>query len=492
MGANLVDLALPTVPLDRCFQQGVGSCHAYLTLREDFRQHVRLVQQEIGFRGIRFHGIFNDQVGAMRYRVAPGETPYNFQNITRIYEFFVAQGMKPFVELSFMPAALASGSQTIFAYRANVTPPKDWAAWNGLVTSFVRHLVAYFGAEEVRTWRFEVWNEPDLMPHFWTGSQADYFRLYAETARAIKAVDPRLRVGGPATSKSLWIPEFLAFCGEQRLPVDFVSTHHYGVDAALVEGVPTRELRWRGAQAMRDDAQRVRSAIAASSFPQAELHFTEWNASPAHEDRFGKDSEFTAVFALQTIKDVSGLVDSYQWWTLSDIFEESGLGFLPFTGKYGLVNMHGIKKPVFHAFRWLARLFDDEVPLAAPSLRVTRNARGEVRLLTWNLPEVLATDLGGGDWTISGEPRPEQIVLTGIGGRHRIRAWRVDRTLGNALRAWQQLGAPAYPDRAQLDELAHAGEAVEVCDRVVDCDGSCRLEHTLSPCAVVYYELTRV
>ncbi len=118
---TLVDLGAPVVPFNRFFQRGVGSCHAYLTLREDLREHVRLAQKEIGFGGIRFHGIFTEYVGVIHNGEDADGPKLNFQNATKIYEFFVGQGMKPFVELGFMPVRLASGPQTIFDYRGNIT-----------------------------------------------------------------------------------------------------------------------------------------------------------------------------------------------------------------------------------------------------------------------------------------------------------------------------------------------------------------------------------
>ena len=491
----LIDLAGPTIPLDRFFQRGIGSCHAYLTLREDYRDHVRLAQSEIGFGSVRFHGIFSDQVGI----VPPGgEDPdggprLNFQNVTKIYAFFVAQGMKPFVELGFMPTRLASGAQTIFDYRANVTPPADWAQWSRLVRRFVAHLVDYFGIQEVMTWHFEVWNEPDLIGAFWTGTQADYFRLYAEAARAVKSVDARLRVGGPATSKTMWVGDLLDYCAEQKLPLDFISTHHYCVDAALVQGVPEGPMHYRGVAAMREDVERVRAQIAASAFPKAELHFTEWNTCPAHEDIYGKDSVFTAAFALQTIKEVSGLLDSYMWWTVSDIFEETGLSARPFTGKYGLVNIDGVKKPVFHAYRWLAALHDAEFPLAHRSARATRSPGGDFRLLVWNLPEVEETDLGGGDWKTRGELRTETFTLNGLHpGRHRLRVQQVDEQHGNALGAWRSAGSPDYPTVAQLAALHASAEPVVLRDEILDLDDTFSLSLDLSPCAIASVDLKRV
>lgn len=490
-----VDLAAASVTFNRFFQRGVGSCHAYLTLREDFREHVRLAQQEIGFGGIRFHGIFSDYVGVVHHGDEADGPQLNFQNATKIYEFFVAQGMKPFVELGFMPTRLASGAETIFDYRGNITPPKDWAQWSRLVRRFVAHLVNYFGVAEVHTWHFEVWNEPDLHNTFWTGSMADYFQLYAETARAVKFVDAQLRVGGPATSKTMWVPDLLAFCAEQHVPLDFISTHHYCVDADLVRGVPDGPMYYRGMKGMVGDVQRVREQIPASAFPNAELHFTEWNSSPAHEDVYGKDTAFTAAFALQTIKDVSGLVDSYMWWTVSDIFEESGLSLRPFTGKYGLVNQHGIKKPVFHAFRWLARLYGEEIALAHGSARATRSTQGDVRILSWNLPEVIETDLGGGDWQTKGVQRTDTFVLKGLQGRYRLRVWIVDDQRGNALHVWREMGAPDYPKAVQIAALRVAAEPFCLRDEVLDFavgQGDFNLTQELAPCALAFLELDRV
>jgi len=243
------------------------------------------------------------------------------------------------------------------------------------------------------------------------------------------------------------------------------------------------------------DVERVRSQIAASAFPNAELHFTEWNSSPAHEDVYGKDTAFTAVFALQTIKDVSGLVDSYMWWTVSDIFEESGLSLRPFTGKYGLVNQHGIKKPVFHAFRWLARLYAEEIALEHRSARATRSTQGDVRILSWNLPEVIETDLGGGDWQTKGAARTDSFVLKGLQGRYRIRVWTVDDQRGNALHAWLTMGSPDYPKAAEIAALKVAAEPVCLRDEVVDFavgSGDYTLIQELAPCALVCWELDRV
>src|SRR5690348_5134774 len=222
------DLSAPAIELRHCWEHTVGSDHALMALRADWQAQLRKAHDELGFRYVRFHGILDDDVGTLVRE--QDELIYSFFNSDRIFDFLLSIGMKPFVELSFMPAALASGNATVFRYKGNITPPRDYAGWKTLIRKLVGHWMQRYGAGEVRDWFFEVWNEPNLA-RFWTGNQSDYFRLYKHTAEAIKDVDSALKVGGPATANNAWVVDFLGFCDENRVPVDFVSTHHYPDDA---------------------------------------------------------------------------------------------------------------------------------------------------------------------------------------------------------------------------------------------------------------------
>jgi xylan 1,4-beta-xylosidase len=219
--------SVPT-PLFHFWEHTVGSGHATLALRADWQAQLRRSSSELGMKHVRFHGILSDDMGTL---VSEGsDLFYSFFNTDQIFDFLLSIGMKPFVELSFMPTTLASGDQTVFHYRANVTPPKDLAQWSVLIRKLVQHWVDRYGIEEVEQWFFEVWNEPNLTA-FGTGNQADYFELYRYTADAIKGVHSALKVGGPATAANAWVDDFIAFCNENGLPVDFISTHHYPTDA---------------------------------------------------------------------------------------------------------------------------------------------------------------------------------------------------------------------------------------------------------------------
>ena len=210
----------------------VGSCHAATVLREDVRRQIRKAHEECGFQYLRFHGLFDDDMSVVLPPMGPGGEEISFFNVDSIFDFLLDIGMKPFVEIGFMPEVYASGTQTCFHYKGNVTMPAEDDKWMNLIRTFGGHLLERYGREEVSTWFFEVWNEPNLR-FFFDGTQEDYFHLYEMTARTLKGVDGCFRVGGPATSVNAWIPEFRSFCEEHQVPLDFITTHHYPSDDPL-------------------------------------------------------------------------------------------------------------------------------------------------------------------------------------------------------------------------------------------------------------------
>jgi xylan 1,4-beta-xylosidase len=347
-------LSAPSEPLPHVWEHTVGSCHAPLALRADWQAQLQRCRQELGFRHVRFHGLLSDGLGThVRHG---GQLIDSFFNADRIVDFLLSIGMKPFVELSFMPSALASGSATIFSYRGNVTPPADYRNWAGLIRRLVAHWVGRYGLDEVRRWYFEVWNEPNL-PAFWAGSQEQYFELYRHTVESVKGVDAGLCVGGPATAANAWLSEFLDFCDHNGLPADFVSTHHYPNDPL-----------WSVAQDTESELAGGRRGIlrewAAAARQQARgrpLLYTEWNVSS--NPRYGRQDEpYAAAFAVKSALEVNRLVEAYSFWTFTDIFEENYFPSLPFHGGFGLLSLHGIAKPTYRAFELLHRLGDKQLP----------------------------------------------------------------------------------------------------------------------------------
>ncbi|MFY9573076.1 MAG: cellulase family glycosylhydrolase, partial [Blastocatellia bacterium] len=420
--------------LTRFWEHTVGSDHAPVALRADWQRQLRRSHEELGFRYVRFHGLLSDDMGTLISHQE--KSLYSFFNADQICDFLLSIGMRPFVELSFMPAALASGRRTVFHYRGNITPPRDYIQWATLINKLVSHWVERYGIRELRKWFFEVWNEPNLKA-FWTGTQADYFKLYRYTIHAIKNIDGALQVGGPATAANAWIEEFLDFCGKKRLPADFVSTHHYPTDAFGEEGDDTlTQLAKSQRSILREQAQDAKRHARGKP-----LYYTEWNASSNARDSL-HDEPYSAAFAVKTIMEANGLVEGYSFWTLSDIFEENYFPSKPFHGGFGLLNLHGIPKPVYRAFELLHSLGNES--LLVDGLHETVDAwvvRGvnktTVVLTNHALPRHhLETERVRIQLCDAAEPTAAQVQ-------------RIDEDHANPRRLWKEMGAPEYLSSAQ-------------------------------------------
>ncbi len=366
---------------DLFWQDCVGADHPGILLRKDNLAHLRMAHDELGFKYIRFHGIFADDMEA--YREVNGSPVYNFAKIDAVYDAILRIGMKPFVELGFMPHDLATSDKTIFYWKANGSPPKDYGKWADFITAFVRHLESRFGQREVESWRFEVWNEPNL-DGFWTdGNRQAYFRLYDASATAVKAVDPALLVGGPATAGASWVPEFLQHAKEANVPVDFVTTHAYGVDGGFLDenGEGDNKLSPDPGSIVADVLS-VRRQTKAFGVPDIPVYFTEWSTSYNPRDPI-HDAYLSAAFILEKLKKTEGAVQSISYWTYTDLFEEAGPPPASFHGGFGLINREGIRKASFFAYKYLDELGPQVLRNGDAESWLTRDG-GNFAGLIWN------------------------------------------------------------------------------------------------------------
>jgi xylan 1,4-beta-xylosidase len=426
-------------------------------MRADWREQLREVQRDIGFEYIRFHGILNDEM--MIYREREGKPVYTWHYLDSLFDFLLSVNLRPLLELSFMPSALASGTETAFWWRGNITPPKDYARWAALVEAIIRHCIDRYGLEEVLRWRFEVWNEPNLHGVFWSGTDEDYFRLYAVTAEAVKRIDPRLCVGGPAAAGSCGengrlTDNFLAHCAAENLPVDFISTHPYPVDG---------QMRFRDMNSTHDDLRALRELVDASAFPHAEILLDEWNSSwtprdPAH------DTAFMAPFIVQNNLRCLGLVDALAFWTFTDVFEEDGSGETLFHGGFGMMTLQGIRKPSFYGYWFLSRLGNH---LLAQGENYVVTCRGENRqILLWNYAHYHEAYATGEQRYHQGitpdevydmfEDKEGETFLIHLGcltGDYKVTTYRLDRDHGSAVDSWLRMGAPPTPTAEEIDYL---------------------------------------
>ncbi|HTB97302.1 MAG TPA: hypothetical protein VK716_09865 [Terracidiphilus sp.] len=511
------DAKAPGQPLVHFWSKVVGAGRANEGLRATWQEELTTAHQLGGFEYVRFHGLFHDDMFVYR-EDEQGQAVYNFQYVDDVFDRMLATGVRPFVELSFSPAEMATVKGTTFWWQANGSPPKDYNKWAALVRAFVEHCVARYGIEEVRKWYFEVWNEPNLDGFFKNGTQQQYFDLYKASALTIKEVDAELRVGGPATSnfnldenavkaavtsgkpydplkipwRPVWIEDFLKYCKANHLPVDFVSTHPYPQDFKIDDAqLPNHDHLRRGIDSTRDDLRMLRQMIDASDYPHAEIQLTEWNSSPSPTD-YTHDSLAAAAFITKTNLDSIGQADSLSYWVFTDVFEENRKTDSVFHGGFGLINYQEILKPAFHAYRMLNSLGDELIEKTDGAIVTRDKASGKIAALAYNYPPEekialpLSDTLAEADaLDASGSARSLDLHMRGLKPGASFVIETLDRGHGDAVAVWESMGKPEPPDREQTQALREAARNTK--KEMVHANevGSLNLERSIAPWSLV-------
>ena len=535
----VVDAQSAGAPLNHYWSVGVGAGRVNEGLRVGWHEHLRDVGANCGFRYVRMHDTFNDDMFVCfpkekrgtgsgeripRAKRAPKAAQcgvgtgmvYSWQYIDDVYDRMLAEGVRPFVEFSFFPSCLAAeGTRRQMWYRNCVTIDRaKLPQWGELCEAFVRHVVERYGLDEVKKWYFEVWNEPNLYNGFFEGTRSDYFELYRVSAQAVKRVSPELKVGGPATSnfiadarhdgeiqdnqksvfypqetindqkwKGVWIEEFLAFAAKEKLPVDFISCHPYPTDYALdpVSGRGKDAIRY--VHSLRDDIDWLVKVRNASAFPNAEIHLTEWSTSPSSRDPM-HDRLPPCAYIAKAVLENTGKVDSLMYWTFTDVFEEKGGGEEIFHGSFGLVNFQGIHKPTYHAFRMMNALGDEVIYNADPVVVTRDSKRGKIAALAYAYPKEFACHVPASRDCknfMKASPTELDLTLTGLKPNAVFMVETLDEKSGNACGAWEAMGRPHSPNRDQLAALKVAADATKREEVKADASGTLVIKRTLAP-----------
>ena len=440
-----VDAAAAARPLPDVWRRMIGAEHLSLLVWDqpgpggsavaaEYADALRIMRDEIGVRTVRAHGTFLPETVTVR-----DDGTFDFTGLDEVYDRFLALGLRPVVELSFMPRELcADPGYTVFAYGAQVSVPEDWSRWGELVRDLTVHLRDRYGADEVATWEFEVWNEANLEV-FWNGTQEDYHRLYEVAARAVKGVDPRIPVGGPSSAAAAWVGALLEHCRANDVPIDFVSTHTYG-NAPL------------------DLRPLTRSFAEATGRAEPEILWTEWGVTPTHFHRVN-DSVFAAPFLLRGMKSALETTDCLSYWVASDQFEELGWAPSLLHGGFGLLTVGNLRKPRFWALALLSALDGGRVPAtvtgdgadATVEALATRTEE-TVDVLVWN--GTLDQSKTDGSAVLD---RTVTVEVSGLApGTYGLTSRRVDEAHGNLQRVWRELGGGDWPDETRWAAMRSA------------------------------------
>jgi xylan 1,4-beta-xylosidase len=453
------NLLIPAVgkPFKNNAQVCVGTGRLGLALQKEYYEHLQAVQKKIGFKYIRGHGLFADDLGIYREIEINGKTHvfYNYTYLDRVIDSYLENNIRPFLELGFMPDKLKSGEQTVFYWKSNVTPPSSYEKWANLVTSTLSHLISRYGADEVVSWPVEVWNEPNIP--FWAGTMEEYFKLYDVSAAAVKKADPRIQVGGPAIcgiETEKWLTSFFEHCIENNSPLDFVTRHCYTANMPELKGEYTYHT-------INEPSCMINELIETheymSRYPQIAnlpLHITEFNSSyspscPVH------DSSFQAPYIARILSEAGEYADSYSYWTFGDVFEEQDVPKAQFYGGFGLMAMNLVKKPVFYAFEFLAKS-GKELLYRDNHLLITKD-EGRYSIVAYN-------------WGNNNQ-QSYSLSLPALGSQAMQIKKEVGGDYANPLKTWGNMGKPRTLNKSQAEILRAAAEPHQTSQKLIEQDG---------------------
>lgn len=440
---------------NRFYREVVGAGRAAEGLRTDWQRDLAIVHRECGFKYIRFHGLLHDEMGVYQ-EDKNGNPIYNFQYIDVLFDSILDVGMKPFVEFGFMPEKLKSNDKTIFWWKGNISPPKDYDKWEKLIQALMKHWTQRYGEAEVQQWYFEVWNEPNL-DFFFSGTQAEYFKLFEHTAKAVKSVSPKYRIGGPATAGRGWITETIDFASNNKVPLDFITTHDYGVNGIGFDDEGNQKLYLdTNPNAIIGGVKEVNGKIKSSAMPNLPLHYTEWSSSYSPRDPV-HDSYISAPYILSKLKGSEGFIESMSYWTFTDIFEENGTVPNPFHGGFGMINFQGLRKPSFYAYQFLNRLGDEELKSTDKDSWTTRSKNG-LQILLWDFTPPITKESNQvffkKDFPTKNVGKAQLNISNVPSGNYQLKVYQIGYQINDVYADYLKLGSPQNLSREQVTALA--------------------------------------
>ena len=458
-------------------------------LREDVLNQLGEMQKDVGFEYIRFHGIFSDEL-LLYNEKDNGEIYYNFNHIDTLFDSLLRIGLKPFLELGFMPSQLASTDKTIFWWKSNISPPKSMDLWINMIDTFIRHIINRYGIDEVLTWYFEFWNEPELEGVFWDGTINSFYDFFKETYFSIKRVDKRLRVGGFGTLNFIiskeWLRDFAALAKLDGIVLDFFTFHIYQVffkGSEAENRVSEKNLcsilesnfeysrasnigvSLGGPDFVNESIKGLIELADELNFSKDEYFITEWNSNTDSRDLV-HDTCFMATFIVKNVLENSEYVKGMGFWTATDIHEEFRLEQPLFHGGFGLITVNGIKKAAYHGFSFL-KCLGDELIIKSEDFIVTKRGQ-DYQILLYNY--IHYNDLYSQfDYSqISNTNRYDvfqdaaskriKILLKGVSGRFQLEQQRVNRRYGSSFDSWVSMGAPKELSKNGLSYLKSASK----------------------------------
>lgn len=469
-------------------------------LRAEWRNQLSLVQRELEFEYVRFHGIFSDEMMVFN-KDRDGSVFYNYHYVNELFDFLLENNLKPFVEIGFMPSELASGDKTVFWWGANITAPDNIKEWVGLVTDFIHHLINRYGKEEVLKWYFEIWNEPDMGNVYWAHSKREFLEFFQYTFNAIKSIEPEIKVGGlsllpQGIIAGDWLDIFDQFSRENSLIIDFFTFHVYSyIRKSGVTGITEKTYSYAEENFITDTITKVINKLSNYNFYRNTIYITEWNSSPDSRDLV-HDTCFMAPFLVKNLLKNYGNVNGMAYWTFTDIFEEHKLGGTTFHGGFGLLTYNGLKKPVYHAYRLLNKL-GNIIVKKDDNFIVTKNNNDTYQILLYNYCHYddlyKEYDRSNISWkerykVFKDSNKTISLAMNGFNKKCTMKTYRINRQNGSVFDEWLKMGSPDPLTKEELNYLKNKSEMDYYTEKVFVKDGF-KIVERLQPHEVVLIEL---
>lgn len=476
-----VNAATKTGSWNRFYERGVASDHMHTVLSTAYggrgiKNALKIAHDSAGFQSVRGHGILDDDDAV--YSENGGNAVYTWTSIDRIYDSIVAVGMRPLVEISFMPNALASAqswtnSVWYNGFPGNWNAPKDWNKWKAFMSAFLTHLETRYGVAEVRNnWYFELWNEPNWM-YGGGGGDGGYERLYDSTAVAFTATDPLVKLGGPAEGGGtggsvVFDPQFATHCRTANKKLDFITYHEYAQNGAgICNGTVSSAYHKSIVDALKNvnfTGQILCTEMGPAYTQGSQCLDNEQSASFLAKSIHLLNSNDTIAYPPPRV---------FGWWALSDLYEETDnrAASTTFTGCYGLMGRGvigtpqswDIRKPSFNAFMLLHRLNTYKVSCtggstASPGVNAVATisaANDTVSVLIYShVDNTNGTNTYTDNVTLNITGIPTSAGMTTATMKH----WVVDVTHSNSYRTWAGMGSPANPTAPQWTTIANGAQ----------------------------------
>lgn len=449
------------IPLKHNFKKFIGVGRAKELLNYNIQKMLRDLQKNIGYQYVKFHGILSDDMLVVS-RVN-GELRFHYTLVDMAIDFLLSIQLMPMIQLSFMPAALAANpSKTVFESPFITSPPAKMDEWNLLIEDFTKHLISRYGKEQVTKWPFTVWNEPSTSEKmFGFGDDTLFFQFYKNTYTTVKKVCSDISFGSPSLlymqnlGNDDWIRRFIFYTLSNDCKPDFLNIHYYSdiIPDTAADGLFLAHVVSSSFPKNMDDFSlfigNIKKLFRSLTVDDLPINMTEWNFTLSHRNLINDTSYKTCYIMKNLLKNYDRL-NSFGYWSLTDLIEENALPDNLFHGGLGIYTMNGLRKGVFYAF-YFANMLGDNLIASGDGYFLTKKD-DKYQIITYHY-------IHYGDLFASGElydmtetnrysafdtskNLAVSLQLTDIAdGNYLVKEYYVNQNHGNPYDIWLKMGA---------------------------------------------------